>query len=542
MTAIAQSVDAARRRRRRGRLGRPRARPGRASSTCRPSGWPRWWRRARRSPTWPHRRWRTGGRILLGGRRRGREGRRVAARRPRPQQPGQGRAARVAERARRSCWSGCASTPSGPASRRSRSPRTSRAGPGWRATPATCGPRSPRCDDGRAPRPAGTCAPPGTDYHAVFLAGLLPGGRRAGPGRRRSSPTCGASDRSGPITRPRPGLPPRLPARRPGRAPRRRWPSCTRRARPGSAAAAANRRTTWSRPRSAAGARHRTGCDQLADAAARRQRWPTASDAGRRPARRGRTATAAAALAGYRRRPPRPRCCPRRYAAPRTSAPPAACSPRPIAGRRPRTRSRRPATLLAGWAGWRVAELDGRCAAGSASADAGRATDRRRGADPARTGGRAADRRRADQRRAGPPAVHLAEDRGRARLQHPAQARRLVAHRGRRLAERTTARLARRSAPLEVPGYDRLLIGVLGAARITPAALIKPARGLPDVTRHRRRRPGPGPRRRVRGHARRTVAHDSYAELVHDPDIDAVYVPLPNGRHARVDDRRADRR
>jgi predicted dehydrogenase len=76
-------------------------------------------------------------------------------------------------------------------------------------------------------------------------------------------------------------------------------------------------------------------------------------------------------------------------------------------------------------------------------------------------------------------------------------------------------------------------IGVLGAARIAPPALIKPARENSDVV--------------VAAVAARDVSraqtfaakhgiarvHDSYEALLADPDIDAVYNPLPNGLHGK---------
>jgi predicted dehydrogenase len=76
-------------------------------------------------------------------------------------------------------------------------------------------------------------------------------------------------------------------------------------------------------------------------------------------------------------------------------------------------------------------------------------------------------------------------------------------------------------------------IGVLGAARIAPTALIKPARANADVV--------------VAAVAARDVSrarafaakhdiarvHDSYEALIADPDLDAVYNPLPNGLHGR---------
>ena len=76
-------------------------------------------------------------------------------------------------------------------------------------------------------------------------------------------------------------------------------------------------------------------------------------------------------------------------------------------------------------------------------------------------------------------------------------------------------------------------IGVLGAARIAPPALIKPAKTNNDVV--------------VAAVAARDVSrarafaakhdiarvHDSYDALLADPDIDAIYNPLPNGLHGK---------
>src|ERR1700685_4560896 len=76
-------------------------------------------------------------------------------------------------------------------------------------------------------------------------------------------------------------------------------------------------------------------------------------------------------------------------------------------------------------------------------------------------------------------------------------------------------------------------IGILGAARIAPMALIKPSRELADIAvtalavRARARA-----RRFAARHGIATV-HDSYQTLLADPDIDAVYNPLPNSLHGR---------
>ena len=76
-------------------------------------------------------------------------------------------------------------------------------------------------------------------------------------------------------------------------------------------------------------------------------------------------------------------------------------------------------------------------------------------------------------------------------------------------------------------------IGILGTARVAPAALVNPAKDSTEVE--------------VAAVAAREVAraqafadkhgiarvHDSYEALVADPELDAVYVPLPNGLHGK---------
>ena len=79
---------------------------------------------------------------------------------------------------------------------------------------------------------------------------------------------------------------------------------------------------------------------------------------------------------------------------------------------------------------------------------------------------------------------------------------------------------------------DRLRIGTLGCARITPKALISPAGAVPEVivlsvaARDRERA------RRFAARHRIPNVRDTYAALVEDPDIDAIYNPLPNSLHA----------
>ncbi len=80
---------------------------------------------------------------------------------------------------------------------------------------------------------------------------------------------------------------------------------------------------------------------------------------------------------------------------------------------------------------------------------------------------------------------------------------------------------------------DHVRIGTLGAARITPAALIRPASresraSVVAVAARDRERA----RRFADKHGVGRV-HDSYRALIDDPEIDAVYVPLPNGLHHR---------
>ena len=77
-----------------------------------------------------------------------------------------------------------------------------------------------------------------------------------------------------------------------------------------------------------------------------------------------------------------------------------------------------------------------------------------------------------------------------------------------------------------------LRIGCLGAARIAPAAVINPARSVTgvEVTAVAAR-----DHDRARAFAAKhgvAKTHGSYDALLADPDIDAIYNPLPNGLHA----------
>ena len=77
----------------------------------------------------------------------------------------------------------------------------------------------------------------------------------------------------------------------------------------------------------------------------------------------------------------------------------------------------------------------------------------------------------------------------------------------------------------------QLRVGILGASRIAPSALIVPAREVHEVTIA-----GVAARDSARAAAFAAKhgipkAYDSYETLIADPGIDAIYNPLPNGLH-----------
>jgi predicted dehydrogenase len=80
---------------------------------------------------------------------------------------------------------------------------------------------------------------------------------------------------------------------------------------------------------------------------------------------------------------------------------------------------------------------------------------------------------------------------------------------------------------------DNLRMGCLGAAKIAPAALIKPARASGQVEV---RAVAARDRTRAEEFASKhgvPVVRGSYDELVADPEVDAIYNPLPNSLHAK---------
>ena len=79
---------------------------------------------------------------------------------------------------------------------------------------------------------------------------------------------------------------------------------------------------------------------------------------------------------------------------------------------------------------------------------------------------------------------------------------------------------------------EPLRIGVLGAARISELSIVGPADGHRVATR-RGRRAGPGPGRGVRRQAHGIErVHASYADVIADPEVEAIYNPLANSLHA----------
>jgi predicted dehydrogenase len=76
-----------------------------------------------------------------------------------------------------------------------------------------------------------------------------------------------------------------------------------------------------------------------------------------------------------------------------------------------------------------------------------------------------------------------------------------------------------------------LRIGILGAARIAPMALIRPARSVPEVQIAAVAARDPARARAFAEKHRVPRVCRSYQELVEDPALDAIYNPLPNSLH-----------
>ncbi len=95
-------------------------------------------------------------------------------------------------------------------------------------------------------------------------------------------------------------------------------------------------------------------------------------------------------------------------------------------------------------------------------------------------------------------------------------------------------RLEPSASVCSVSGHGNpIRIGILGAARIAPLALVNPAKGNSEVEVA-----AVAARDASRGQAFADKhgiprAHESYDALIADPNLDAVYIPLPNGLHGQ---------
>lgn len=76
-----------------------------------------------------------------------------------------------------------------------------------------------------------------------------------------------------------------------------------------------------------------------------------------------------------------------------------------------------------------------------------------------------------------------------------------------------------------------LRFGALGAARITPMALVRPARVVPEATLVAVAARDAAKARAFAAKHGIPKVHDSYDALLADPEIDAIYNPLPNSLH-----------
>ncbi|KAI0172773.1 oxidoreductase domain-containing protein [Hypoxylon sp. FL1284] len=87
------------------------------------------------------------------------------------------------------------------------------------------------------------------------------------------------------------------------------------------------------------------------------------------------------------------------------------------------------------------------------------------------------------------------------------------------------------SPPVAEKKGDPIRFGVLGAAKIAPMALIMPAKSHPEVVVQAI---AARDRTRAEAFAKKhgiTDVRDTYQEILDDPNIDAIFIPLPNGLH-----------
>jgi predicted dehydrogenase len=78
-----------------------------------------------------------------------------------------------------------------------------------------------------------------------------------------------------------------------------------------------------------------------------------------------------------------------------------------------------------------------------------------------------------------------------------------------------------------------LRIGLLGAAKIAPAAIVAPAKSVPEVSLVSVAARDPARAKEFAHKHNIPRIHDSYDAMIADPEIDALYIPLPNGLHGK---------
>jgi predicted dehydrogenase len=82
-------------------------------------------------------------------------------------------------------------------------------------------------------------------------------------------------------------------------------------------------------------------------------------------------------------------------------------------------------------------------------------------------------------------------------------------------------------------GQPRVRIGILGAARIAPRAMVQPAVEEPEAEVSAVAARDLERARRFAAKHKISTAYGSYAQLLADASIDAVYIAVPNGLHGR---------
>ncbi|ORY08732.1 oxidoreductase domain-containing protein [Clohesyomyces aquaticus] len=85
--------------------------------------------------------------------------------------------------------------------------------------------------------------------------------------------------------------------------------------------------------------------------------------------------------------------------------------------------------------------------------------------------------------------------------------------------------------PVAPKSSDALRFGILGAANIAPQALIVPAKSHSEVIVAA---VAARDQKKAEAYAKKhgiPVVHKSYDDLISDPSLDCIYVPLPNGLH-----------